>query len=177
MSSPTVGDGSPGTDSGLHETPLNDSTASSSSQVPPEVYELIQKQEDQLKLLQEQISMLLANQKPTVPVATSARDMATQSSKTNTPVKKKNTCSIAINTSVWQQQDEQQLTEECSANLPVMCSPDRQESAEVMATSCRQDTISLSELQLTQLHERTQESMVSEMMVDMPAYTSLSPQK
>ncbi len=39
------------------------------------------------------------------------------------------------------------------------------------------DTLSLGEFQLTKLHDRTEESLVSDLVVDMPAYGSLSPEK
>ena len=39
------------------------------------------------------------------------------------------------------------------------------------------DTISFGELQLTSIQDRTEESIMSEMVVDMPAYNSVSPEK
>ena len=96
----------------------NTSIGSNSSQVPPEVLQLLQHQDQQLRELKEQLASLLAKQNtpehsqktPPPPQTKDLKTTATQMSAGQSPVKPKQipkeTCTIATNTSLWYPRDD-----------------------------------------------------------------------
>ena len=190
----------------LQITQSTESHTLDSSQGSPDVYALLRMQEKQLTQLREQLCQLLAKQsmeeaQVLQSAAPKTRESATQSSGTMTPssaslAPPKETCSIAINTSLWwpnavDPQQQQQLAEG-STHSSSLSHSQKHSKGEVLAKPgpppqhmCSEEegithsheTLSLGEFQLTHQLDRTEESMMSEMVVDMPAYTSLSPDK
>lgn len=206
-------------DSGVHITQSTQShTMNSTQPTSPDVYALLRMQDEQLKMLREQLSQLLAKQSTEGASETKAASIAakpnmaesaTQSSNVPTPkthsiVKEveKQTCSVAINTSLWwpngvdrspntadytqssshSQLHSKDVTDEARCrpakpgpvhhplNAQRMCSEEE-------GLTFSNETLSLGEFQLSHQLDRTEESMMSEMLVDMPAYTSMSPDK
>ena len=101
--------------------------------------------------------------------------MATQSSYPNSPVKKGannrsslgTTCSVAVNTSLWQQQ--QPPMHDASQDVS------HDGSSPFRATVS--DNMGLSDTQVAQLQGVQETSITSNIVVDMPEYQSLSPDK
>lgn len=207
-------------------TSLSTTLGSNMSQVPPQVLDLLKQQDEQLRSLRGQLDRLLAAQAATteekrmvLPGTTSV--VKEVSAGTGTPpavvetalgssgglASVRNTCSVAINTSIWWpngdaqnshnsgenvSQNQQDIQKQMAArsnsvnigNQSGSMSPDRG-SVRSVATSNQNhnatminDTCSFGELHLTQqLQDRSEESMVSDIIVDMPAYTPHTPDK
>ena len=95
-------------------TTSHNTSTSTLTEAPADVYELIRKQDEELKMLRSQLSQLLAKQNLSTESGVSSdmhdsstemsdpRVVATQTSMPSTPqAKAKNMCSIAVNTSLW----------------------------------------------------------------------------
>ena len=249
-SSPVRNSGS--TDSGLHSNDsadsgghlIDQSASSSYGHVPPELYERLKDQDEQLKTLREQLATLLQKQNdsgnettedtqaktaelylqthPKLPVATTQHSPVTL----NTSTMLSNACTGSeshlnsqildashLESSFILQQNPQNnamfnnrrdVTKQAKSapNRPqpnlassqpssVDNSPQRglghgsqfpspiqqQSSIEMGRGTLSNDTLSLGEFQLTQIQDGTQESIMSDMIVDLPDYTSMSPEK
>ncbi|ELU03617.1 hypothetical protein CAPTEDRAFT_219123 [Capitella teleta] len=139
------------------------------TKAPPDVYELLSHQEKQLKELRLQIAQLLANQSQ----SPERKEAGIQSSDTTS--QNKETCSVASNTSLWLGNNTNRghtdravspMREGDSLNDTVISNGDQLSN----------ETLNFDDFQLAQIQERT-DSFVSEMIVDMPAYSSTSPVK
>ena len=188
----------------------NNSLESTTASVPADVYEKLQMQDQQLRMLREQLAQLMSTQQAeqkdrerkmnhlTTPSESAIPDdtSSTQANPTcNSKNTSKETCSVAINTSFWYPNSNDQPVD-CSSGARqtqtnVNLSDggaqswgfDHNDGRQVPSQSEKEpvtfsnDTFSMESLQLSHVLDCTEESMSSQMMVDMPAYTSITPDK
>ena len=177
---------STGRDSGVHSSDSADhdslGTSYDTDAAPGNVYEILRMQDSQLRLLQEQLTQLLARQgaTPSPPGGTAGCEASSQQSRT-----------VAVNTSA-PRDDQHRGCDTHATTLPTngktTDTSDTSQSRLQLAESCddestrhdqtiaSNDTLNLDELRLTQIQDEA-ESVMSDMIVDMPDYTSLSPEK
>ena len=180
---------STGRDSGVHSSDSVDhdslGTSYDTDQAPANVYDILRMQDSQLRLLQEQLQQLLAKQgsppsppggmagyetsQPSCSVAVNRSALrGDQHQGSDAPVKTLRMNGKTMDTSLSRGSD----TLQSRFELPENCD----ESTRHDQTIASNDTLNLDELRLTQIQDEA-ESVLSDMIVDMPDYASLSPEK
>lgn len=176
------------------------------NQVPPEVYHLLVQQDAQLKMLQSQIQMLIANQSNSSQNTTTTELDCQVNNKTNNCTQnsssKSEMCSVAVNTTMFYperqlesehefvslQTSTQKLARSQSSGetTPLQvsqCSDEGRTPAEIRHrgvlpfNSTQKDEFDLDEdlssvAKNMALHDKTIDSIQSDMIVDMPSYHS-----
>ena len=135
--------------------------------VPDDIYQLLRQQDNQLKMLQAQIQTLLAEQNSR---QAGSNNVSMQSAQSQSPQAhnkpRREMCSVAINTSILQP-NEPMFPEQQFIDSSVKKREHKEDETLSSGTLA-----SLNSVPLPNIHNHTMDSMLSDIVVDMPSYQS-----